>query len=110
MEAPYELISLAVANFIAGMAAYMWGVYKERLNLQLESGWAERVAVIVYFAFGTGFAFAMFPVLLGSKDREGKIAAEEDWVDVEMGVMAAREEETQWEAKAESEVRGRRSC
>ncbi|RAR13714.1 hypothetical protein DDE83_002899 [Stemphylium lycopersici] len=32
MEAPYELISLAVANFVAGIAAYMWSVWKEKLQ------------------------------------------------------------------------------
>ncbi|EDU44299.1 hypothetical protein PtrSN002B_007055 [Pyrenophora tritici-repentis] len=109
MEAPYELISLAVANFVAGMAAYMWDIYKQRLELQKESGWAQSVAIVVYFAFGTGFAFAMFPVLLGSKDREVKAAAAEERADVEMGVIAARKE-MRWEAKAESESRGRRSC
>lgn len=133
MEAPYELISLAVANFVAGMAAYMWDAYKDRLDLQRESAWAESVAVVVYFAFGTGFAFAMFPVLLGSKDRECKIAEaeeeartdvemgavvgrkeemrwEEERADVEMGGGVEREQEMRWEARAESESRGRRSC
>ncbi|RMZ73494.1 aspartate racemase [Pyrenophora seminiperda CCB06] len=129
LEAPYELISLAVANFVAGMAAYMWGVYKQRLQLQMESGWAERVAAVVYFAFGTGFAFAMFPVLLGSKDRETQAAdavmAEEERMDLEMGGEAARREAMdmiRWEAKVDAEYRsdaeyrrdyeyrGRRSC
>jgi hypothetical protein len=69
IEAPYELISLAVANFVAGMAAYMWETWKDRLETQKERG-LEGVAIVVYFAIATGFAFMMFPVLLGSKDLE----------------------------------------
>jgi hypothetical protein len=70
MEAPYEYISLAVANFVAGMAAYLWSSWSRGLAVQYETSWATGMAVLVYFAVGTGFAFSMFPVLLGSKDRE----------------------------------------
>ncbi|EOA83963.1 uncharacterized protein SETTUDRAFT_155287 [Exserohilum turcica Et28A] len=72
MEAPYELISLSVSNFVAGMSAYMWSAWKDQLDVQKEKAGMQGLAVLVYFAVGTGFAFSLFPVLLGSKDREGK--------------------------------------
>ncbi|CAN9098364.1 unnamed protein product [Alternaria sp. RS040] len=72
VEAPYELISLAVASFVAGMSAYVWDVWKDGLEAQKEQG-LDGVAVVVYFAVATGFAFTMFPVLLGLKDREESV-------------------------------------
>ncbi|CAN9113478.1 unnamed protein product [Alternaria alternata] len=72
VEAPYELISLAVASFVAGMSAYVWDVWKDGLKAQKEQG-LDGVAVVVYFAVATGFAFTMFPVLLGLKDREESV-------------------------------------
>jgi hypothetical protein len=72
VEAPYELISLAVASFVAGMSAYVWDVWKDRLETQKEQG-LNGVAIVVYFAITTGFAFTMFPVLLGLKDREESV-------------------------------------
>ncbi|EMD88101.1 hypothetical protein COCC4DRAFT_145495 [Bipolaris maydis ATCC 48331] len=77
MEAPYELISLAVTNFVCGMSAYMWSAWKENLPLQKEGDVLRRLAVLVYFAVGTGFAFTLFPVLLGAKDEEGKLGSME---------------------------------
>jgi hypothetical protein len=77
MEAPYELISLAVSNFVCGMAAYMWSVWKYNLRVQKEDAVLPRASVLVYFAVGTGFAFTLFPVLLGSKDQEGRLAGGE---------------------------------
>jgi hypothetical protein len=74
MEAPYEYISLAVANFVAGMAAYLWSSWSRGLAMQYEKSWATGMAVLVYFAVGTGFAFSMFPVLLGSNEREIAVA------------------------------------
>jgi hypothetical protein len=47
----------------------VWDVWKDRLEAQSEQG-LDGVAVVVYFAVATGFAFTMFPVLLGLKDRE----------------------------------------
>ncbi|KAL1800521.1 hypothetical protein ACET3X_000863 [Alternaria dauci] len=72
VEAPYELMSLAVASFVAGMSAYVWEVWKDRLEAQKEQG-LDGVAVVVYFAVATGFTFTMFPVLLGLKDREESV-------------------------------------
>jgi hypothetical protein len=42
--------------------------------MQYEKSWATGMAVLVYFAVGTGFAFSMFPVLLGSNEREIAVA------------------------------------
>ncbi|KAF1941228.1 hypothetical protein EJ02DRAFT_207201 [Clathrospora elynae] len=72
LESPYEFISLAVANFVAGVSAYMWSAWANGLKLHQEEGALTGVAVLVYFAVGTGFAFTMFPLLLGSKDRESR--------------------------------------
>lgn len=92
MEAPYELISLSVSNFVAGMSAYMWSAWKDQLDVQKEKAGMQGLAVLVYFAVGTGFAFSLFPVLLGSKDREGKRSMEleflTDGVRGEMGGTA----------------------
>jgi dolichyl-phosphate-mannose--protein O-mannosyl transferase len=54
------------------MSAYVWDVWKDRLETQKEQG-MDGVAIVVYFAVATGFAFTMFPVLLGLKDREESV-------------------------------------
>lgn len=94
MEAPYELISLSVSNFVAGMAAYMWSVWKDKLEVQKDKDGVKGLAVLVYFAVGTGFAFGMFPVLLGDKDREAKRTMEmellTDGVRGDMGMTEIR--------------------
>jgi len=48
------------------------GCLKDGLKAQKEQG-LDGVAVVVYFAVATGFAFTMFPVLLGLKDREESV-------------------------------------
>ena len=59
------------------MSAYMWNAWKDSLPLQKEGDALRRMAVLVYFAVGTGFAFTLFPVLLGGKDEEGKLGCME---------------------------------
>ncbi|KAF2026323.1 hypothetical protein EK21DRAFT_74388 [Setomelanomma holmii] len=73
LDSPYELLSIAIASMMGGVAAYLgsaW-VYEVRLSA---GGRLGDVAVIVAFAVGTVFAFALFPALLGSKAKEIKVA------------------------------------
>lgn len=77
MESPYEYLSMAIANFIAGMAAYVGSAWLNGVRLHAENGELTELAVVVYFAVGTGFAFTLFPVLLGCKDRESRAVGDE---------------------------------
>jgi hypothetical protein len=65
LDSPYELLSISIANIVGGMAAYLGsaGLYRVRLGV---GGRLGDMAVIVAFAVGTGFAFSLFPLLLGA--------------------------------------------
>ena len=101
MEAPYELITLAVSNFVVGMAVYMADVWMYRLPTQKETGALEGIAVLVYFAVGTGFAFTLFPVLLGSKDCEWKVGTMEA---AEVHIETQSQERRWLESQREREI------
>lgn len=106
LEAPYELLYLAVSNFVVGISVYMVSVWKDQLPVQKETGGLEGLAVLVYFVVGTLFAFTLFPVLLGSKDYEWKIGtmeAAESRVDVDV-----QSQERGWiESRTEMEIKRR---
>lgn len=70
LESPYEYLSIAIVNFVVGVSAYLGSAYFKGLSLHSEKGVLTNIAVIVYFAVGTGFAFSLFPLLLGTKDKE----------------------------------------
>ncbi|KAL6711037.1 hypothetical protein ACN47E_006912 [Coniothyrium glycines] len=73
LEAPYEYLSIAIVNFVVGVAAYLGSAFFSGIRLHSEKGLLPELAVLIYFAVGTGFAFSMFPLLLGTKDRENRI-------------------------------------
>jgi hypothetical protein len=68
LDMPHELRTIALANLLAGVATYKYlgsgSVYEVKLSA---GGALGDVAVIVAFAVVTGFAFALFLVLLGSR-------------------------------------------
>jgi hypothetical protein len=76
LESPYEYLSIAITNFVAGIAAYLGSAYFGGVRLHGERGIWPELAVLVHFAAGTGFAFLVFPVLLGTKDKENRVARE----------------------------------
>jgi hypothetical protein len=76
LDAPYELLTIAVANFVGGMTAYLGSSWVNGVQLSHNGGSFLRGdgVAIVYFGVGTGFAFTLFPLLLGSKAKESEAA------------------------------------
>lgn len=73
LESPYEYLSIAIVNFVVGVAAYLGSAFFNRIKLHSEKSILTDVAVLIYFAAGTGIAFSIFPLLLGTKDRENRV-------------------------------------
>ncbi|KAH7064135.1 hypothetical protein BKA63DRAFT_179261 [Paraphoma chrysanthemicola] len=71
LDSPYELIGIAIACMMGGMGAYLGSAWVEGVALST-GGRLGDIAVLVVFSVGTVFAFALFPLLLGSKAREIK--------------------------------------
>lgn len=73
LESPYEYLSIAIVNFVAGIAAYLGSAFFNGVKLHSEKGLFTEIAVLAYFAAGTGIAFSIFPMLLGTKDKENRV-------------------------------------
>lgn len=70
LEGPYEFLSMAIMTFILGIAAYLGSAWLYKVDLHASDGPLADLSVILAFSVVTGFSFFMFPLLLGTKDRE----------------------------------------
>jgi hypothetical protein len=74
LDAPYEFLSVSIASFVAGMAAYLGSAWWNDVQLSPGATKFGDGVVTMHFIVATGFAFVLFPLLLGKKSSEAKEA------------------------------------
>jgi hypothetical protein len=69
IQAPFELLSIAISLFLATLAAYLGLAMSQQV--QYGSGpWPTNRVVLIFFVVCTVFTLAMFGSVLSEKDRE----------------------------------------
>ena len=69
LQAPFELLGIAITLFLGGVAAYLALVMKHRITLGT-GGEGSNIAAFVVFVISTTFTLLVFGQALGQKDRE----------------------------------------
>lgn len=68
LQAPFELLAIAIALFLAALGFYLGLAYASRIDLS--KGWDSNLACMVAFVTTAVFSLAFFGQSLGQKDRE----------------------------------------
>lgn len=69
LEAPLEILSIAIALFLAGLVAYLSLIMTAKVTLGPGSSWGN-MGVLITFVVCTTFPLLMFGQALGQKDTE----------------------------------------
>lgn len=69
ITAPFEILRIAIAVFLAALVAYLVLVWRSNLNLGTGPQWGNR-GLLIAFLVCTIFPFLMFGQALGQKDKE----------------------------------------
>lgn len=69
ITAPFELLRIAIAVFLAAVVAYLVLVWRENIELGTGPQWGNR-GLLIAFIVCTAFPLLMFGQALGQKDKE----------------------------------------
>lgn len=67
MEVPFELISISIMAFLAGLGIFLGSAVVDRVNLAAKGG---NLAIFTAFLVITAFVLGLFCILLGGKEVE----------------------------------------
>lgn len=68
LQAPFELLAIAIALFLGALGFYLGLAYASKVNLS--KGWDSNLACMVAFVTTAVFSLALFGQTLGQKDKE----------------------------------------
>ena len=71
LNAPYELVGIAITCYIVGLGVYLGSAYTRNIGISVTNGESVgNMGVLVAFIVGTTFCCAMFGSLMGKKSAE----------------------------------------
>lgn len=68
LQAPFELLAISIALFLAALGFYLGLAYASRVTLS--KGWDSNLATLIAFVVTAVFSLSVFGQALGQKDRE----------------------------------------
>lgn len=68
LQAPFELLAISIALFLAALGFYLGLAYASKVDLS--KGWDSNLACLVAFVSAAIFSLAFFGEALGQKDKE----------------------------------------
>lgn len=69
LQAPYELLSIAISVFLGGLIAYLASAWVEKVKLGA-GPWPTNAGMLIIVSIFTVFTLLMFGQALGQKDKE----------------------------------------